>query len=285
MMSIIRTIVSPAEEPTNRKLVFHEIPGPLPRQFFLYRPANARAGAPLVMSVHGIARNAATHAYRLMEEAERFGLTIVAPYFNKAHYGQYQQLQDPKTGARSDLALLEIAVAAARLSGASAEKLLLFGFSGGAQFAQRFVMAHPQRVASAVLVSAGWYTFPDATQPYPYGVDLSASELNIEFDLRAMLETPQHIMVGEQDLERDSSLRSSKRLDQMQGLTRVDRARRWVAAMSEFYKQKNASGAPTFALLPGVGHSFAEAVDRGRLSTLIFEKFADDADIEPLGAN
>ena len=269
-------------DPPSRKLAFHEAPGPLPRQFFLYRPASAHPGAPLVISVHGIARNAATHAYRLMDEADRFGLTIAAPFFDKDLYGQYQQLQDAKSGARSDLAVLEIADAAARLTGANAEKLLMFGFSGGAQFTQRFVMAHPHRVASAVLVAAGWYTFPDVTQPYPYGIDMSAPELDIELDLRGMLEAPQHVMVGELDIERDSSLRSSKRVDQMQGLTRVERARRWVAAMGEFYKHRNALGAPTLTMLPGVAHDFADVADRADLPRLIFDKFAQDAALAPL---
>lgn len=281
-MMMVDAIPLAPSDPPSRKLAFHEGPGPLPRQFFLYRPQSARAGAPLVISVHGIARNAATHAYRLMDEAERFGLTIAAPFFSKDHYGQYQQLQDAKTGARSDLALLDIAEAAARLSGASAEKLLLFGFSGGAQFAQRFVMAHPQRVASAVIVAAGWYTFPDVTQPYPYGLDLSSPDLDIEFDLRGMLETPQHVMVGELDIVRDSSLRASKRLDQMQGLTRLERARRWVEAMGEFHKQRNALGAPTLTTLPGVEHDFAEVAERAQLPRLIFDKFATDSGLAPL---
>ncbi len=85
-----------------RKLVYYESPGPRTRQFLLYRPSTERRGAPLVLSVHGIARNAAAHAYRLMAEAERYGLTVAAPLFDKAQYGQYQQLSDPKTGARSD---------------------------------------------------------------------------------------------------------------------------------------------------------------------------------------
>jgi pimeloyl-ACP methyl ester carboxylesterase len=39
--------------------------------------------------------------------------------------------------------------------------LYLSGHSGGAQFVQRYALAHPERVAASVLSSAGWYTFPN----------------------------------------------------------------------------------------------------------------------------
>ncbi len=279
-MIVTKQLTPPTTAPT-RKIAFYEAPGPVLREFFLYRPNLECAGAPLVVSVHGIARNAPAHVYRLIEEADRYGLTVAAPLFAKEKYGQYQQLQDPKSGVRSDLALLDIIAAASRLSQASAQKILLFGFSGGAQFAHRFVLTHPQRVSSAVLVAAGWYTFPDQAQSYPFGLDLSEAELNIDFDLRGALEVPQHVMVGELDVERDNSLRQSRRLDRVQGHTRLERAYRWVEAMGEFQQAGNGV-APTFLTLPDVGHNFTAAVERACLPRHVFDRFARDAGLQPL---
>lgn len=258
-----------------RKLAYYESPGPRTRQFFLYRPATERRGAPLVVSVHGVARNAAAHAYRLMAEAERYGLTIVAPLFDKAQYGQYQQLMDPKTGARSDLAMLDIMDAAARLSSASVDKVLLFGFSGGAQFGHRFVMAHPERVASAVHAAAGWYTFPDTAAPYPLGV--GGDEQPVMLNLRGASRVPQHVMIGELDIERDASVRKTESLDRTQGRTRLERAFRWVEAMGAFAQNDREGVAPTLQTLPGVGHSFSAAVERACLPRHVFDRFAKDA--------
>lgn len=253
------------------KVAYYEIPGPVVRRFFFYRSKNEAPGAPLVVSVHGIARNAAAHTYRLVNEAERNGLSILAPLFEKDMYGQYQQLIDDSNGVRADLALLDMLQAASRLSRASTERILLFGFSGGAQFSHRFALAHPLRVFSAVHVSAGWYTLPDERERYPRGVKAGTSA--IEFDLTNALRVRQHVMVGEQDLERDSSLRQSKWLDQMQGRTRVERARCWVGAMAAAAPN---GAAPTYELLPGVTHSFAEAVEISSLPRRIFDLFTQD---------
>lgn len=262
---------------SHRKLVYYESPGPQARQFFLYKPSTERRGAPLAVSVHGIARNAAAHAYRFMAEAELYGVTVVAPLFDKAKYGQYQQLCDPKSGARSDLALLDIIDAAARLSSASIEKVLLFGFSGGAQFGHRFVMAHPDRVASAVHAAAGWYTFPDAGTPYPMGIGAVRDEQAVILNPHAALRVPQHVMVGELDIERDASVRKSDDLDRAQGGTRLERAFRWVESMSAFALNDQQAVAPTLLTLPGVGHSFTAAVERACLPRYVFDRFAKDA--------
>ena len=262
----------------HRKLAFCETPGPARRQFFLFRPVTERVRAPLVVSVHGISRNAAAHVYRFMAEAERYGLVIAAPLFTKEGSGQYQQLEDPKTGFRSDHALLDIADAAARLSGASADKLLLFGFSGGAQFAQRFVLAHPKRVQSAVMAAAGWYTFPLANKRYPYGLDTEAAKLDLKLDVTGAAGVRQHVLVGEYDTERDASLRQTKDIDALQGLNRVERGQRWVEAMAAM----NPQAAPSFTIMPGVGHSFSTCVEVGGLPRLVFDIFARDAALQLL---
>ena len=261
----------------HRKLAFYEFPGQRPREFFLYRPDSEVADAPLVVSVHGIARNATAHAYRLMEEAERCGVSVLAPLFSKEAYGQYQQLQDAKTEARSDHALLDILDAAARLTSADVSRILLFGYSGGAQFAHRFAMAHPQRVASAVVAAAGWYTFPTMQARYPYGLDTGGSALR--FDIDRLLDVRYHVMVGALDTVRDSALRSSKKLDRMQGRTRLERAMSWTNFMRGLACEEQLRAPDIPIVLPSVGHSFVDAVERAALPRRVFDCFAQDVDL------
>ena len=270
-------------DPSAQKVAFYETPGPRPREFFLYSPAQRISGGPLLVSVHGIARNAAAHAYRMIEQAERYGVPVLAPLFSKRHYGQYQQLIDPNTGARSDLALLDMVGAAARLTGADTSRLLMFGYSGGAQFVHRFAMAHPHRVASAVLAAAGWYTFPHFNASYPLGLRDENSEF--EFDLNQIAKIPFHVVVGELDTVRDSSLRRSRQIDRRQGRTRVDRALAWTQAMNAFAASVHSDARVSFSVLPAVGHSFTEATEVADLPRLALDRLTTDARWPPVEAS
>src|SRR5262245_27992916 len=131
-----------------------------PRQeYFLYVPSSGGARAPLFVTVHGISRNAQEHATLFSRHAEAYGVVLVAPYFAEGQHGDYQRLGRAGRGGRADATLDSIIVEVASLTGASTQKIYLFGFSGGAQFAHRYTMAHPRQVARAAVAAAGWYTY------------------------------------------------------------------------------------------------------------------------------
>lgn len=271
----------PLSAPRSRKLEYHELPGPPVRRFFLYRPSTLRKGSPVLASIHGIARNAAAHAYRFTELSERYGVPILAPYFSKEEYGQYQQLEDRRLCVRSDHALLAMIDAVGTLAGSDGSRLLLFGYSGGAQFAHRFAMLHAERIASVALASAGWYTMPDAQVRYPAGLDTEGWSFERALAPEKFIKTPFHVSVGELDVMRDESLRKTKALDRDQGLTRVERAHRWTESMTEAASREWFSAEPTISLLPGVGHDFGASIERAGLAQWAFECFARDAALKP----
>lgn len=247
--------------------LFRSLPGEPQRDYFLLVPATARPGARVLVLVHGISENALVHVLRFAGLARRHGFVLVAPLFLKRVYGRYQQLVDPKQGVRADLALLDILAAVGRDVGAAVDRVSIFGFSGGAQFAHRFTFAHPERVDVCACASAGWYTLPDPALRYPEGLE-RAPAAGHEPLPDAIRRIPFHVLVGDRDTARDSSLRTSDRLDAMQGRHRLQRARRWFAAMQAW----GASPASTFTLLPGVGHCFVTAVERGGLDERVVEK-------------
>lgn len=222
-----------------------------------YAGASAKPGSPVLVLVHGISRRLDQLIAAFVAAADRHDMILVAPFFDKGSYGQYQQVIDRK-GNRSDLALFEILDAVKQETGADTGKVHLFGFSGGAQFAHRFALLHPDRVASMTLASAGWYTMPTRKQPYPMGTGTHPLPFG-RFDLRNYLAIDRHVLVGADDIVRDETLRQSGRVDRLQGLTRVDRAERWVRAMNR--RSERMGSYPqnsSFQLLPGVGHSFEE---------------------------
>lgn len=268
MPSDIAHAAGPGQFLPRGRPVFDSFAGDPEREYYVYVPLSAGQNAGIAVLIHGISCNAAEQLLRFAGEAERQGTVLVAPVFERTKYGKYQQVIDRKAGIRADLALLDIVERVARQAGVDARKFNLFGFSGGSQFAHRFVMLHPDRVASCVCASAGWYTFPDEARGYPQGI-ASHPLVGGCFDAAAIGSVPIHVLVGERDIARDSSVRSSPGLVQRQGETRLERAERWFRAMQQWALHP----ASTLSLIPKAGHRFGAAAKRRGLSTLVFERF------------
>lgn len=179
--------------------IFGSFSGDPDREYYVYVPASAGQNPSMAVLIHGISCNAAEQILRFVDEAELRGMVLIAPLFERTKYGKYQQVVDRQTGIRSDLALLEIVERVAKQSGADNSKFNLFGFSGGSQFAHRFAMLHPDRVASCVCASAGWYTFPDGARGYPQGIGSHPLDGGC-FDPVAIGSVPIHVLVGERDI-------------------------------------------------------------------------------------
>ena len=239
-------------------------------------PAQALAGAPLLVSVHGISRNAHEHMDSLAAAARRHGFCVLAPLFSETQFPGYQRLRgEEASAARADIALLGALDLLAWEIPASTQRVYLNGFSGGAQFAHRFAMVHPGRVAGLSLAAAGWYTMPDAARRFPYGTqDLPAPAGQV--DLRMLLRVPIQVLVGELDTERDAGLNCSPRIDREQGAQRVERAVRWVCAWRRVARQYNGlSGPARVRMLPGCGHNFEDCVRVGGLAEQVITHYLD----------
>lgn len=258
---------------TEPRIRFRVTGGPTLREYFFYVPDSAGPESPILVLVHGITRRAAEQIFRFRDDADRTGTILIAPHFPKVIYGQYQQVVDKK-GPRADLALIEIIAEVAGEIGGRTGKVHLFGFSGGAQFAHRFALIHPGRVASISLASAGWYTMPDEVRPYPLGIATHPIP-GETFDLHKFLAIERHVYVGGEDRFQDDALRKSPRLDRLQGSNRVRRAKTWSRAMDAASRRLGAiPPSSTFEILKGVGHSFAGSAKRRSLPSRVVENLA-----------
>jgi poly(3-hydroxybutyrate) depolymerase len=242
------------------------------QEYLLYVPARSRPGSALVVAVHGVSRNAGEHVQLLSTYAEQHGAVLVVPVFTATRNDDYQRLGRSGRGVRSDAALDAIVAEVAQLTGARADKFYLFGFSGGAQFAHRYVMAHPERVAGAAVAAAGWYTFPDANTPYPYGIGTSAGLAGVRFDPDAFLRVPIAVFVGEDDVTQ-GNLRRNPDVDRQQGETRLARAQAWVSAMRAAAASRGLPPLVTLHPVPGIRHSFAQFMRDGDLGARVFAAF------------
>lgn len=218
--------------------------------------------ARLLVAVHGISRNAREHAESFHRPAQERGFAVLAPLFDEGRFPDYQRLG--RHGLRADLALDAMLADAAARHGVDIDRFALFGFSGGAQFAHRYALAHPARVRGLLLGAAGWYTLPDPGCRFPHGAAPCRQLPDLQFDLPAFLRLPILVLVGEHDREADPALRRDRRLDALLGTDRVERGRRWVELLHREASRLGIDGRFLFDLLPAADHDFTTCVDPAR---------------------
>lgn len=238
--------------------------------YYFYAPKSVAPTTPLFVAVHGISRNAEEHARAFAPLADKLGVVVLAPLFDEHRYEDYQRLGRSGQGARADLALIRMIKAVREDIELVGRQVFLYGHSGGAQFVHRFAMAHCERVAGLALSAAGWYTWPDPTLVYPLGIAEPSDLEDVTFDPRRFLAIPACVYVGEDDVSRDGSFNRSAKLDRFQGTTRLERARRWTAAMAAAARAYGHDTAYTVHEIRGADHDFTTMVRRG-LPELVFD--------------
>jgi hypothetical protein len=238
------------------------------QEYLVYVPASALPGAAVLVAVHGVSRNAHEQAGVFSSLCEARGTVLLVPVFTQDQHKDYQRLGRRGRGVRVDLLLHRFLTEVASLSGADVAQIRLFGFSGGAQFAHRYLMAHPHRVSRAVVAASGWYTFPDRTAKYPYGVRGSRALDGVRFSPEDFLQIPVEVLVGDRDLG-TVNLRANPKLEAQQGANRLERARRWVAAMQAAASAYDVPSKVSLTEVKGVDHSFKEFCERGALVELV----------------
>ena len=235
------------------------------QEYFLYVPRNVCIGAPVFIAVHGVARMAKEHAQEFAPFAERYGVVLIAPLFPKEYFCDYQRLGRKGKGERSDLSFQGIIKEVGLLTGANTDRLYMFGYSGGGQFVHRYAMAYPQNVARIVVAAAGWYTFPDSNVNYPRGIKRAKGLRHITFSSSRFLSIPACVLVGERDKHRDVELNKSERIDNQQGLNRLERGKAWIQAMADAARASDLDTEYDFKVLPDCNHSFLKCMHRGRM--------------------
>lgn len=262
----------PPNTPALQRLRLHpraacwlQAPPPAPPQ----APAESPPAAPpWVVVVHGLSRNAGSLARAFAPLAWQAGAVLLAPHFGRRSFPDYQRLGRPGhlgAGGRADEALHQMLDAAQQHLGQAVGPLLLFGHSGGAQFVQRYALLHPGRVARYALSAPGSLAWPTSGKRFPLGWAPHRTDPSRRPDADTLLRRPGLLLVGEADEQRSASLRQGPRIDAEQGPTRRARAEHYAALLAA---QAQARGLPPplrLELLPGIGHSFRQALAQGEL--------------------
>lgn len=246
------------------RIILRELRGSPGQEYLLYVPNVSVADPSMLVSVHGISRNAEQQAKAFSAICEAEGAVLLLPIFTRERHRAYQRLGRTGQDSRVDLLLHALLAEASAVSGSDACRFRLFGYSAGAQFAHRYVMAHPDRVERAVIAAAGWYTFPDHTDRFPYGIRPSNKLKGVSLNPEKFLRVPIQVLVGADD-KGGSNLRRTKRVDGQQGATRVERARRWTDAMRSAAAAYGLAPRVELAEVPGIDHSFKAFCEAGSL--------------------
>ena len=239
-------------------------------RYLHYVPAGLPRSDLVLVAVHGISRNAMEHAEAFQSLADRLGCHLIAPQFDRSTFRDFQLLGLSERGRRADHALQSMLADLRRFGVDADARLVLSGYSGGAQFAHRYAMAHPRRVSALLVAAAGWYTVPDAALPYPRGCGVGEGA-GVAFDPLALLRMPVLVLVGDRDDERDPALRCDEWIDRDQGRDRIERARSWAERLAAEARRRDFTPRSEFALVRGAGHDFGAMVAAGLVTQ--FERF------------
>lgn len=162
------------------------------------------APLPLLVWVHGTGRNiSAIHGEDLVSFADSTPCAVVAPLFPAGLAGpheldSYKVLQSP--ALRSDFALLSILDEIShRWPGVQTEKIFLMGFSGGGQFAHRFLYLYPERLVAISVGAPGRVTALDNKQEWPRGVGDVETRFGRSIDKQNIQNVAIQLIVGSID--------------------------------------------------------------------------------------
>ena len=224
--------------------------------YFLYIPTNAAARGPLqvLVTVHGMGGNGAGFCQNFINRAEQDGWIIVSPTF------KYQDYRDPNLVLQDESHMLphlkQILDALPAKTGLPIkDKVLLYGFSRGAQIVHRFAEFYPDRTLAVALFSAGSYTLPtaamnvngtQATLNFPFGVADIQKYTDAPFNGAAFRQVPFFLGVGGAD---SNGADTPRAWDPYLGTTRIARAQAFESALT------NLGLDSSLTVFPNVSHN------------------------------
>lgn len=218
-------------------------------------PARARRPG-LVVTVHNSVRWYDRNLEAFRDFGQRHGLVVLAPLFPPGLFGDdnadgYKALVEH--GLRYDEVLHAMVREVGAATGCEVERFFLHGYSGGGQFAHRYLLLHPQRVRAAAIGAPGAVTLLDDALPWWGGVADVPEHFGRPLDLATLREVPIQLTVGSDDTD-TAGLREQPPSrwwasdEERRGANRITR-------LQALQRSLLAAGArPAFELMPGVSH-------------------------------
>lgn len=208
-----------------------------PIECFYHIPSTSNSATPIFIVLPGAGRDADVMRNGLIAKANQKGFIVLALRFSETYYpgsntynlanifndgdnpsASTQNPEEEWTFAAIDPIFLDFK----NFIGNTVSHYDLFGHSAGAQLAHRFLIFQPTAsINRAVCSASGWYTMPDKTINFPYGLKISPAQ---NANLGPIFSRVTFVIVGENDTDPNSfNLRHTPEAD-AQGNNRLERA-------------------------------------------------------------
>ena len=245
-------------------------------EVFTYKPANYTDG-PLLLVFHGVDRNADTYRDNAKTIADRFGMVVAAPLFDKSRFPSalYQ-----RGGIANQTALLPqekwvgtLAVGLAdqlrRDEGRSDLDYYMIGHSAGGQFLARLAPFVPHAAKRIVAANPSSWVFPTMKEGFPFGLGgATASLVNDDF-LKRYLAAPLTVYLGMTDTGATNRDDSEDAMEQ--GATRHERGLNFFRAGQALANEKGWALNWRLVEVPKVGHSSKRMFDAPQVKAALFD--------------
>ena len=249
-------------------------------QYQQYIPEGALVHFKIVVVNHGMfgddetaLESASNTIKKWIRFANKTKAIIVAPAFDNHRYavtkrgagkGGYRGLFGRQIGADEFLheIIQEYTLANRQYDG----RFYLSGHSAGAQFANRYLVRHPERVIAAAFSAPAWFAQPSTEHKWPYGMgkrrfiaqwpgEHQKIRIDIQPDPKGWLlaaQRPVAVVVGELDLK------PIRHVSGIGGDTHVGRAKHWVELMRQYARQFGKNSQIEIKLVSDVGHNYGK---------------------------
>ena len=241
--------------------------GRTPVEVFFYVPPAASALSSIVIVMHGNQRNASEYRDAWIDLADEHDLIIAAPRFPETSFpgtngyqlgnvfvdGEVPLADEQNDSAEWTYAIIDpLAEDFAERTANASTTFHLFGHSAGAQFVHRLVQFVPEsRFGYAMAANAGWYTLPDSSVAFPYGLGVTpfADDEPTHFSRHLM------VFAGSDDTDENSaSLRQTPEAA-AQGRHRFERAQYFYAESARLATASDSPFVWDLQVVDGVGHN------------------------------
>ncbi len=229
---------------------------------WFYAPPGMTPQTPVVIVMHGVARDGERYLADWIPQAQARGFLLVVPEFSKEQFpaeaGYIYGNTVDKTGRalpreQWSFSVIEPVFDAVKArTGNRTDRYRLFGHSAGAQFVQRFIYFVPTaRLERVVSANAGWYMLPDLSTAFPYGLKNTPVTAA---DLRHALALPMTVLLGTADTDPVlHALRHTPESD-AQGPHRLARGQFFMARAEDAARAGHFTFGWRLAFVPGVAH-------------------------------
>jgi dienelactone hydrolase len=245
-------------------------------EVFTYKPAGYDGG-PLLLVMHGVERDADVYRDNARTIADRFGMVVVAPLFDKSRFPSalYQrggivnqkalQPQDKWTGILA-VGLVE---QLRRDEGRPDLDYYMIGHSAGGQFLARLAPFVPHAAKRIVIANPSSWVFPTAKEDFPFGLGGATSSLANDDFLKRYLAAPITVYLGAADTGSNNRDDSDDAVEQ--GATRYERGLNFYRAGEVLAKQKGWALNWRLVEVPKVGHSSRRMFESPLVKAALFD--------------